>query len=50
MARIERDGTLPLHAVVFVQGVWTVPGAAETDRMEKSGLAFITVQKLDSFV
>lgn len=32
VARIERDGTLALHAVLLVQGVWTVPGAPEVDR------------------
>lgn len=31
--RIECDGTLPLHAVFLVQGVWTVPGAPEMERV-----------------
>lgn len=31
VARIECDGTLPLHAVVLVHGVRTVPGAPERD-------------------
>lgn len=35
--RIECDGTLPLHAVFLVQGVWTVPGAPEMDRMVETG-------------
>lgn len=37
VARIESDGTLPLRAVVLVQGVWTVPGAPEMDRKLETG-------------